>query len=161
MIAALAPIAGLMMVTARISNPVLSPQVFNKWYSDIHVRDMVDNGFATVALRYSNYTANSTSASPDFTVSTQYLALYNVPDVNFISNPGTMSKLPLNSDMLPDKSRPVTTWSTWNFSYWLPVQEFEGNGTTTGQAKFVLAAQIEPAQGGDEDLDKWYREEVG
>lgn len=157
---ALAPIAGLMLVTAHISDPALSPAVFNKWYSDIHVRDMVNNKFASIALRYVNYAVNSSSTTPDFTPASKYLALYNVPDVNFISNPGTMDKLPLASDMLPDKNKPVTTWSTWTFTYWLPVQTFEGNSTATERPKYVLAVKMEPARGADDDMDQWYRKEA-
>jgi len=155
-----APVAGLMLVTSHISDPALSPAIFNKWYSDIHVRDMVNNNFSSVALRYANYTLNSHVASPTFTLASQYLALYNVPDINFINNPGTMSKLPLNSDMLPDKVRPVTTWSAWNFTYWLRMQSYEGNSTATERAKYVVMVRIEPAKGGDDELDQWYKNEV-
>src|SRR3569833_4361223 len=80
-----APVAGRMLVTSHISDPALSPAIFNKWYSDIHVRDMVNNNFSSVALRYANYTLNSHVASPTFTLASQYLALYNVPDINFIN----------------------------------------------------------------------------
>ena len=156
----LATIAGLMMVNSRVTNPVLSPEIFNKWYTEIHVRDMVNNKFASIALRYANYTVGSGSASPTFTPSSQYLALYNVPDVNFISNPGTMSKLPLTSDMLPEKNKPVTTWSAWTFTYWLPVQVFEGNSSATERPKYVLVERIEPARGADDDLDQWYKKEA-
>jgi len=152
-------IPGLFLVTAHISNSVLTPAVFNKWYSEIHVRDMVNNGFATIALRYASHTANS--PPPDLSSpSTQYLALYNVPDVNFISAPDTMSKLPLTSDMLPTKTQPVTTWSDWTFTYWLPVQTHEGNSTATERSKYVMVDKIEPLRGGDDALDRWYREEV-
>jgi hypothetical protein len=157
---ALAPIAGLMMVTSRITDPALSPTVFNKWYSDIHVRDMINNKFASIALRYTNYTLNSPSTSPSLSLSSQYLALYNVPDINFISVPGNMDKLPLASDMLPEKTKPITTWSAWNFTYWLPVQIFEGKAAATERPKYVVVVKIEPAQGGDDDLDQWYRKEV-
>jgi hypothetical protein len=156
----LAPIAGLMMVNARITNPILKPEVFNKWYSEIHVRDMVNNNFATVAVRYSNYSADSASSSADFTLSTQYLALYNVPDINFIGNAGNMNKLPLTSDMLPEKNRPVTTWSSWTFTYWLPLDSYEGKSNATERPKCVIVEKIEPSQGGDEELDRWYKEEV-
>jgi hypothetical protein len=156
----LAPIAGLMMVAARITDPALSPAVFNAWYSDVHVRDMVTNNFASIALRYTNATAGSLSVTPSLTPASQYLALYNVPDVNFISAPGTMNKLPLNHDSLPDKTKPVMTWSSWTFTYWLPVQTFEGKSTATERSKYVLVVKVEPAKGADEDFDQWYRKEV-
>jgi len=155
-----AAVAGLMMVNARISNPVLTPEVFNKWYSDVHVRDMVANKFASIALRYSNYTLGSNGATPAFTVASNYLALYNTPDINFVSVPGNMEKLPLNHETLPTKTQPVTTWSSWVFTYWLPQQTYEGGGAATTRPKYALVVNIEPAKGGEDDLDQWYRKEV-
>ena len=152
--------AGLMMVNARISNPVLTPEIFNKWYSDIHVRDMVNNKFSSVALRYANYTVGSGGVMAPFTLASNYLALYNVADINFVTAPGNMDKLPLNHEMLPTKNQPVTTWSTWVFTYWLPQQTFEGNSTATTRPKYALVVKIEPAKGGEDDLDQWYRKEV-
>ena len=159
--AALAVVPGLMMVTAKISNPILTPTVFNKWYSDIHVRDMVNNHFATLALRYTNYSLGETAPiSGTISQSSHYLALYNVPDVHFLDVPGAMSHLPLNHEMLPDKNKPVTTWSDWIFTYWLPLSTYDGPSNATTRPTFAVVEQIEPAEGTDDDLDKWYRTEV-
>ena len=156
-----AAVAGLMMVNARISNPVLTPEVFNNWYSNAHVRDMVNNKFASIALRYSNYTVGSGGTAPAaFTLASNYLALYNVADVDFVTKPGNMDKLPLNHDSLPTKTQPVTTWSTWVFTYWLPQQTYEGNSTATARPKYAVVVKIEPTKGGEDDLDQWYRKEV-
>jgi hypothetical protein len=158
---ALAPIAGLMMVTARITNPILSVEIFNKWYSDIHVRDMVNNKFASVALRYTNYTTNShPPASTELTMSSHYLALYNIADINFVSVPGNMDKIPLASEMLPEKDKPVTTWSDWTFTYWLPFHTYEGKNNLTERPKYVMVAKIEPTKGGEAELEEWYTKEV-
>ena len=154
----LAPIAGLMLVTAHITNPALSPAVFNKWYSDVHVKDMLDNKFASIALRYSNYTVGSAGATPTFTLASNYLALYNTPDINFVNVPGNMDKLPLTSPLLPDKNKSIMTWSEWKFTYWLPTQTFEGNSTATERPKYVLTYAIEPVD--DKDMEDWYQQEV-
>ena len=154
----LAPIAGLMLVTAHITNPALSPAVFNKWYSDVHVKDMLDNKFASIALRYANHTPGVPTVAGAVDASTQYLALYNVPDINFVSVPGNMDKLPLTSPLLPDKNKSIMTWSEWKFTYWLPTQTFEGNSTATERPKYVLTYAIEPVD--DKDMEDWYQQEV-
>ena len=161
---ALAPLtAGLMLVTARITDRALTPTVFNAWYSDVHVRDMVSNRFASIALRYTNFTSPSGGKPVDYLApNANYLALYNVPDVDFIAKPGTMDHLPLNHPSLPDKVNPVTKWSAWTFTYWVPIQTFEGKNTVaTTRPKYAMVIKIEPAKGTDEDLDQWYRKEVG
>lgn len=164
---ALAPAltAGLMLVTARISSPLLTPAVFNTWYSDVHVRDMVTNGFASIALRYTNLTApisvSAASTVDPLAPNANYLALYNVPDVDFIAKPGTMDKLPLNYPSLPDARSPVTKWSTWSFTYWVPVQTVEGANTTeTGRPKYVLVLRMDPVAGRDTELEEWFHKEV-
>ncbi|KAH8893088.1 hypothetical protein GQ53DRAFT_805884 [Thozetella sp. PMI_491] len=155
-----AAVPGLMMVTAKISNPVLTPAVFNNWYSNIHVRDMVNNKFASLALRYTNYSIGQTvPIESTISLASHYLALYNVPDIHFLQVPGAMDHLPLAHESLPDKTRPVTTWSDWVFTYWLPLQTFEGTSNATAQPTYILVEKIEPAQGKDDDLDKWYRTE--
>lgn len=154
------PIAGLMMVAAYITDPALSPTVFNNWYSNIHVRDMINNKFASIAIRYIACNSSSISATPNFLPSSKYLALYNVPDIDFVNEPGNMDKLPLASDMLPDKTQPVMAWSSWDFTYWLHVQSYEGKSIATERSKFVVMNKIEPARGGEDDLDQWYRKEV-
>ena len=152
-----------MMVTARITDNALKPDVFNKWYSDVHVRDMVTNNFATLAFRFANITAGAAQpANPaNFTSASHYLALYKVPDINFLTaTPNAMSRLPLNHESLPDKSKPVTTWSAWTFTYWTPIQTFEGKSKATTRPKYVVMAKMEPAEGGDDELDQWYRKQV-
>jgi hypothetical protein len=155
----LAPVAGLMMVTARITDPAMTPTVFNNWYSNVHVRDMINNKFSSIALRYVNYTAANTQP-PVFTMASNYLALYDVPDIAFTSSAANMAKLPLNSDTFPDKTNPVMNWSQWNFTYWLPTQSFEGNSNATARSKYVIVAKVEPAAGGDDELDQFYRKQV-
>jgi hypothetical protein len=147
--------SGLMLVTAYVNNPVLTPEVFNKWYSEVHVRDMVNNKFASIALRYTNYTVGSGTAAPAIVPASRYLALYNVPDVDFVTKPGTMDKLPLNHEMLPDKVNPVTKWSTWTFTYWLPQQAVEGKTAKEGRSKHVVMVQ-----GSDDGVESWFSKEV-
>jgi len=154
--------AGLMMVNSRITDPAMTPTVFNNWYSNVHLQDMVSNNFATVALRYSNYTVNSgpPASPPAFPLSTNYLALYDVPDLSFLFNPSTAAALPLTDPTFPDPTQLIFTWSAWIFTFWVPTQVYEGLIPGFGRPKYVLVEKIEPAAGGDADLDKWYRTEV-
>jgi hypothetical protein len=144
----------------------MTPTVFNNWYSDVHVQAMVDNNFATVALRYSNYTSTGPSGPPpaqppNFPLSTNYLALYDVPDVNFFFNPETAAKLTLTSDTFPNPTDIIFAWSAWVFTFWLLMQVYEGKlPAPPTRPKYVLVEKIEPAAGGDANLDNWYRTEV-
>jgi len=156
-----APLTGLFMVLTRITNPAMTPEVFNKWYHEVHVRDILANNFATLGMRYGNYSMNMAPQVKNSSRSTEWLAVYKVPDFAAWNNSEAFAKTPLNHSSFPDPVKPVTTWTEFNTSFWLPVQTFEGKSKATARPKYVLMAKIEPPEGGDDDLDQWYRKQVG
>jgi hypothetical protein len=84
--------AGLLYV---LSNPLppLSEQDFNTWYSEHHIKHVVDAGLADLAIRYKN-----TNSSSKY----QYLSIYRMPDVSKLEDEKIRESIPKTHDLLPD-----------------------------------------------------------
>lgn len=89
---------GLFFVNSKISKPdELSPEVFTKWYEEVHIPDIFKASTEGIDSGFRYYT---TDASP---VDRPYLALYPLRDVKFLSTPEFFG-LPAHSDLLPGPS---------------------------------------------------------
>src|ERR1700761_666818 len=83
---------GFLYVNAKITDPSLSPELFTKWYQDIHIPDIFETKEILSAFRY--YTTSSEK------VDRPYLALYPVEDVGFLQT-DKFRNIPVYSDILP------------------------------------------------------------
>lgn len=84
---------GIFYSTSRISKPdQLSVEAYNKWYNEVHIRDVLATGGVTTAFRFRN--ANPKADRP-------YLAIYHVPDLGVIQTEKFKS-VPMTSDLLPN-----------------------------------------------------------
>lgn len=45
---------GLLLVQSKPKHLELTEEVFNKWYSAVHIQDVVDGGLVDLAIRYKN-----------------------------------------------------------------------------------------------------------
>jgi hypothetical protein len=141
------------MATARITNPNVTDAEFNDWYNTVLLPDFMINHNVSLALRYKPV------ANPVRPQSRQYLALYkangNVP--TSWSN-GVAWKGIQTQDIGPDDV-------TIQLTSWNPIQTFESlrekrAQVPDGRPKIAMVVKIEPKEGGDEELDEWYRKQV-
>lgn len=149
----MAPTAGLLYALSRPTHPDLNDNVFNSWYSNEHVHDMVKSGVTDLTVRYRN-TKNS-SVWP-------YLAIYRLPDVAKLQDAKVMGGVPATSSLLPGKTRGSTGGAyrdviAMETRVYVRTQTFEGHSTKPGRGSGLATAAIQPANGTDADLDDWYR----
>ena len=115
---------GLMLVRSRPKHPEeLTDEVFNKWYSTVHIQDVVNSGAADLAIRYKNL---------DPKAEYPYLALYRIPDLAFLQDTSQMEKIPTKSDMLPGSHDLFQELEMERRVYGL-LQKFEGQTQRPGK----------------------------
>jgi hypothetical protein len=100
---------GILYVQSRIVSDSLSPELFKKWYEDVHIPDILATSGFNSAFRY-------ISTSPD-TVDRPYLALYPTKDVNWLYSKEFFS-IPLHSDILPNNSKAIFELANFDNRYY-------------------------------------------
>ncbi|OCK75655.1 hypothetical protein K432DRAFT_429260 [Lepidopterella palustris CBS 459.81] len=144
------PTPGLLFVPARITSPALTDSVFNSWYNSHHIPDVLAGNLADIALRFKSL--DPTSKYP-------YLAVYRMPDVGFFADPKNMERIPMHHAMLPEGKR-CDEFADMPGKVYLPIQSFEGGRELGGErGKVVFVVQLEPPEGGDEEIDEFYRKQ--
>jgi hypothetical protein len=83
---------GIFLSASRITNPILSDAAFNKWYNEVHIRDVLATGGVSRATRFREANPNAKS---------HYLALYTVPDLSVILS-DEFKKIPMTHESLPE-----------------------------------------------------------
>lgn len=145
--------AGLVVVKSNPGNPEWDLNTFEKWYSTVHIKDVCESGLADLAIRYRNLDPNARF---------QYLAIYRLPDVSKLQDKAVMDSVPKTSELVPGKEK-GTMGGDWrealdmDMTTFECVQKFEGPNATGKRAKGLVLVGIEPAEGDDEELDKFYR----
>ncbi|KAK3938655.1 hypothetical protein QBC46DRAFT_343356 [Diplogelasinospora grovesii] len=91
---------GIMWVHSHITSDALTPDVFTKWYEEVHIPDMMaTKGGPKTVLRY----GWMESPSPK---DMRYLTIYFLDDMGWLHFPGCeLWGLPLHNEMLPGPSR--------------------------------------------------------
>ena len=146
---------GLLYVLSKPTHPELSDIVFNDWYTNHHIRDMVNSDLTDLVVRYKN--TKDTSQWP-------YLAIYRLPDVARLKDQKTMGSIPATSPLLPGKEegskggafKDIMAMET---STYTRIQTFEGPSKKTGRGRGLVTGAMEPANGTDADFDDWYRKQ--
>ena len=82
---------GIWVSLSKITDDSLSDELFNKWYNEVHVRDVLNTGLITKAYRFKN--KNPKADRP-------YLAIYICPDMSVLGGE-KMKSIPMTSDLLP------------------------------------------------------------
>lgn len=89
---------GIFFVNSKITSDTLSPQVFNRWYQDVHIPDILATSGIKAAFRY-------LSTTPEV-AERPYLAVYPVQDVAWVRS-DEFKSIPVHSDMLPNESKAI------------------------------------------------------
>ncbi|KAF2841918.1 hypothetical protein M501DRAFT_998124 [Patellaria atrata CBS 101060] len=131
--------------------PSLSHSNFNEWYDTVHLKDVLSPpGAPTLGLRFKHI--DPSAAFP-------YLALYPLEDLGYLQTDGPKT-IPMTHELLGESgefSKEVDA----ELRVYVKIQELEGVDLKDGRPKAVVIVHLEPAEGGDEELDEWYRKQVG
>jgi hypothetical protein len=148
---AVEPPFGLLMVLSKPNHPELTEAVYNDWYSNEHIQDMVKSGLTDLVLRYKN--VNVSAQYP-------YLAIYRLPDVRLLQDKKVMGAITPTSQKLPGKEKgskggayqDVLSMETRAYAR---IQTFEGQIEKKGRGKGLVISTQQP--GNEADYDDWYR----
>jgi hypothetical protein len=145
------PPSGLLFVLSKPNHPELTEAVYNDWYSNEHIIDMVKSGLTDLVLRYKN--VNRTSQWP-------YLAIYRLPDVALLQNQKVMGAIPPTSQKLPGKEKGSKGGAykdvlSMEMRAYARIQTFEGQIEKKGRGKGLVVSTQQP--GNEADYDDWYR----
>ena len=81
---------GIFASLSKITDSSLTDETFNKWYNEVHVRDVLKTGCITKAYRFKHKNPNAERP---------YLAIYICPDMSVIGGE-RMKSIPMTSDVL-------------------------------------------------------------
>lgn len=145
--------AGLLYVASRPTHPELTDKAFNDWYTNEHIKDIVNSSLSNLVVRYKN--VNGTAKWP-------YLAIYRLPDVARLRDQKVMGSISPTSKLLPGKEKgskggaykDVMEMETRAYSR---IQTFEGQIPKPGRGNGLVTSDMEPAGGKDAEFDDWYR----
>jgi len=145
--------AGLLLVTSRPTHPELTDSIFNDWYTNEHIKDMVNSTLTNLVVRYKN--VNSTAKWP-------YLAIYRLPDVARLRDQKVMGSIAPTSKLLPGKEKGSKGGAykdvmDMEMRAYSRTQTFEGQTPKSGRGKGLVTSDMEPANGKDAELDDWYK----
>lgn len=106
--------SGIFLSLSKITNhELLSDELFNKWYDEVHLRDVLATGKITRAYRFRN-------KSPD--AERPYLALYICPDMSCIAGE-EVKNIPMHSDLLP-QGKSIHDLANFDTRFYNTTQEF-------------------------------------
>lgn len=94
--------------------PSLLTSVYNKWYSEIHVPDVLASGAIAKAARY---------RCRDDGYPIPYLAVYDVPDLTRLQS-REFAAIPMTSDLLPNPQRPCHAYVDLDTRFYAYVDEY-------------------------------------
>jgi hypothetical protein len=150
----LSNITTLVMATARITNPNLTHTEFNEWYNTALLPEYMKNHNSSLGLRYKIVSGSARPPTWD------YVALYK----NHESAPSMETREHTRHDIGPKRDIGPND-VTIEFSSWKPIHTFESlrekrNQVPAGRAKIGMIVKIEPREGGEEELEEWYHNQV-
>lgn len=156
---------GLMFANSRITSPLLDKAAFLKWYDEDHIPEILATGGMPTAIRFiddgarpnlKDYGNDSSSSS---TAARPYLHVYPVQDVAFFRTP-QFANIGVTSDLLPG-SKLVYDLADFDVRFYNLVQVYDPTRKGPGHTKSMLFAHLALKEGyPEEDLERWYREEV-
>ncbi|KAF2102077.1 hypothetical protein NA57DRAFT_54010 [Rhizodiscina lignyota] len=142
---------GILFVNSKIKKPdQLSEETFTKWYNDVHVPDVLNArpGEMRAAWRYE-------CIDPEREA--KYLAIYTMEDLAFGASE-EFKNIPLHHSLFPG-SGSSHDFIEFDSRFYKRTKVFETKSTKPGRAAIAIVAAMQPPEGGDEDLDNWYKQE--
>jgi hypothetical protein len=144
----------LIMSTARIINPNITATEFKTWYDTVYLPEFMSRHNASLALRYDVDLQSGIQSKWD------YLALFRTHEK-------TSQALKSSDTGWSSNSAPRFGPSdvALELSFWTKIQTFnslrEKRGEVPpGRPNIVMVVKIEPKEGGEEELEDWYRKQV-
>ncbi|KAK0701408.1 hypothetical protein B0T21DRAFT_300425 [Apiosordaria backusii] len=141
---------GIIAVRSRPSSPLLTPIVFQKWYEDVHIPDVLGTGHVKSATRY-----HVTDAEDRDEGSMPFLAIYNLPDMGWLHEEGCQFwKIPLHSEILPGDNTSIFDVAEFATSFYEIVDTAQLGMATDGRgvaSRMLLSSfnLTQEEQGGD------------
>lgn len=140
---------GLVLALSRIYEPALSASLFDQWYDEVHIRDLLATGAIRTGLRWK--TIDSTERQP-------YLTLYPLDRIDDLQTDAVRA-VPVHDKILPGPSHYIWDFVSYDARIYQHIQTHEPLGTMAGPADILIAVGLTPAPGTSDDLDAFYREE--
>lgn len=142
---------GIIHVISKISRTdILDLETFMKWYTEIHIPEIVNTSGIRSARRFVNV---------DPTVDKPYLVLYPMDDIGF-SQGEEFSKISVQSDVLPEPGI-IYDLADVDVRYDNLIHIYDPTKKGKGASKMMVTFAAKLKEGESEDeLDRWYREEV-
>ena len=143
-------------MTSRISrDDVLDEETFFKWYDEDHIDEIVHTSGMKSALRYRDIDFEEKVKRKEKV----FLAIYPMQDMSFLMRDEFRS-IRVESPILPDTGL-IYDLAEMDVRYLGLVEKTEMKQQSSSPAPCVVVLGIEPGpQSSDEDVEKWYREEV-
>ncbi|KAI9813064.1 MAG: hypothetical protein M1827_004284 [Pycnora praestabilis] len=139
---------GLFWVNSRVTSPKLSAETYNKWYEEEHIPELVATSGIKSGFRYK---------AVDPKEKNPFLAIYPLKDIAFPDS-DEFKAVPTESKTLPGSGK-VFDLADFDVRVYEHLQSFERPNAKPGRALCLMSAAIEPAEGGDEEFDEFYRKQ--
>ncbi|KAF1849863.1 uncharacterized protein K460DRAFT_274033 [Cucurbitaria berberidis CBS 394.84] len=126
----------------------ISLDTLEKWFDEEYVPELLATGAIKFAWLYK-------AANPSY--DKQHLAVYKVSDLALVQA-GKVQEIPRSSKngLFDGDVDASIEFDTRIFSF---VQKFETSKQDEDSADIIMLALMQPAPGGEADLDSWYRDE--
>ncbi|KAH7025153.1 uncharacterized protein B0I36DRAFT_367037 [Microdochium trichocladiopsis] len=161
---------GLIYASSHITSPDLTPDVFNRWYNEHHIPDVLATGAVSHAARWEVADRDPATRGPD-----PYLATYRVPDMRALQGEA-FARIPMTHELLPGgggsgtaeggEQEDVGGGKTVHGSvdidtcFYELVEVFEKVKHDEAFATHIISAGMTPKDAAaSDDMDRWYREE--
>ena len=141
---------GIIFTQCRITHPdVLPPEVLTKWYKEAYIPKVLGSG---LVARISMFQAVDSTKVPY-----PHVIVYEMDDVSPVRSENPWPT-PGSEKIIPDGSS-IQDLVDFDRRFYSLVQAYDQNDKSAAAFPTLLVAAMEPAEGGDVDLDAWYREE--
>ncbi|KAI0406445.1 hypothetical protein F4802DRAFT_596137 [Xylaria palmicola] len=149
---------GLMFVASRVRDRRKTSDVlYNRFYNEEHLPDVLASSQTKLALRYKNLSGDGDNAT------LPYLALYPVDDAAIIGSPESLKRLEDTKKSRILGCDDIFDLIHFELRAYEKIQAYEASGHENAsgleRGRMLSCVAIEPAEGHDGDLDKWYRKE--
>ncbi|KAK4642977.1 hypothetical protein QC761_402130 [Podospora bellae-mahoneyi] len=137
---------GIIVVHSRPLSPLLPPIVFQTWYENIHIPDVLATGHVSSAARYR-------LTSPEANNSMPFLAVYHLPDMNWLRQDNCQFwKIPLHSKILPGDNSSILDVAEFKTEFYETVDTVQFGEPADGgnvPSKLLLSFFPQSKQGAD------------
>lgn len=140
---------GLVLALSKIYQPALSAGLFDKWYDEVHIRDLLATGAIKTGIRWK---------AIDPTESQPYLTLYPLDRIDDLQTDAVRA-VPVHNRMLPGPSNYIWDFVAYDARIYQHIQTHEEVGTKAGPAKILIAICLTPAPGTSDDMEAFYCKE--